>query len=132
MEWKGFDKEIRELARRIDFSPDAVVGIVRGGVLPATVLANLLKVRDLRVIKVKHVGSGRRVDDDAMQGVAGMKILLVEDMLNTGKSLAAAKQYLEKKGAEVKTACLYTLPHSEMEPDFFLKQVPEIVEFPWE
>ncbi|MBI5457718.1 phosphoribosyltransferase domain-containing protein [Candidatus Kaiserbacteria bacterium] len=132
MDWKKFDKEIRSLAGRIDWKPDAVIGIVRGGVIPAMVLANSLKVKKFYIIKVRHVGEGRKVKGDFAPGVAGMKILLVEDMLETGKSLAAAKKYLEERGAEVKTACLYTMPRSEIRPDFSLKEVTNVVPFPWE
>jgi hypoxanthine phosphoribosyltransferase len=132
MDWKKFDKEIRTLGSRIDWKPDAVVGIVRGGVIPATVLANILKVKKFYVLKVRHVGDGRKVKGDFAPDVSGKKILLVEDMLETGKSLIAAKKYLEEKGAEVKTVCLYTMPKSEIVPDFSLKQVPTVVPFPWE
>lgn len=133
MDWKGFDKDIRKLADSIDWSPDVVVGVVRGGVIPAAMLAQLLKVRDMRIVKVRHVGeSGRRVADDPVPDCADMKVLVVEDMLKTGRSLIAAKEHFEESGAEVKTACLYTMPRSEIVPDYSLKQVKEEVEFPWE
>lgn len=133
MNWKEFDKEIRKLGEKVTFKPDAVIGIVRGGVIPATVLANLLKVKKFYVIKMRHVGEeGRRVKGDFAPNVFEKKILLVEDMLETGKSLAAAKKYLEEKGAEVKTAALYTMPKSEIVPDFSLKKIPAVVPFPWE
>ena len=131
MHWNEFDKEIRKLGEKITFEPDAVVGVVRGGVIPATVLANILKVKKFYVIKVRHVGDGRKVKGEFAPDVTGQKILLVEDMLETGKSLIAAKEYLEGKGAEVKTACLYTMPGSEIAPDFSLREVPEVVPFPW-
>ncbi len=131
MNWDQFDKEIRELGRKIDFSPDVVIGVVRGGVVPAAVLARMLKVRDIRVVKVRHVGSGRKVDDEAPE-VSGMKVLLVEDMLETGKSLQTAKEYFESKGAEVKTACIYTMKKSTVTPDYSLREIPEVVPFPWE
>ena len=50
-------------------------------------------------------------------------------MLETGRSLAVAQSYLdENKGAaEVLTACLYTMDISEVRPDFFLRQVDQVV-----
>lgn len=131
MHWNEFGKEVHKLAEKIDWKPDAVVGVVRGGVIPATVLANHFNVRKFYVIKVSHAGEERRIkafEPDVFE----KKVLLVEDMLETGKSLKAAKEFLEAKGAEVKTACLYTMPQSEATPDFFLKQVSKLVEFPWE
>lgn len=132
MNWGEFDKEIRKLAGKIDWKPDAVIGIVRGGVVPATVLGSVLKVKKFYVIKVRHVGEARKVKGEFAPDVFEKKVLLVEDMLETGKSLAAARTYLEAKGAQVKTAALYTMPASVLQPDYFLRQVPAVVPFPWE
>ncbi len=132
MNWDEFDKEVRELGRRIDYTPDAVIGIARGGVVPAVLLSKFLKVKDMYVLKVRREGTERRIMAEIVPDVGGMRVLLVEDMLETGKSLVVAKEYLEKKGAEVKTACLYTMPISEIRPDFSLREVAEVVPFPWE
>ena len=132
MNWDEFDKEIRELGRRIDYQPDAVIGIARGGVVPAVLLSKFLKVKDMYVLKVRREGTERRIMAEIVPNVSGMRILLVEDMLETGKSMVVAKEYLEKKGAEVKPACLYTMPQSEIKPDFSLKEVTAVVPFPWE
>jgi hypothetical protein len=52
-----------------------------------------------------------------------------QDMLETGRSLAVAQSYLDdnKGAAEVLTACLYTMDISEVRPDFFLRQVDQVV-----
>ena len=70
--------------------------------------------------------------DELGGDIAGKKVLVVEDMIESGKSLETAKSYLESKGALVKTACLYTMPTSEMTPDYFLREVAGVVKFPWE
>jgi len=84
------------------------------------------------VLKVRREGTERRIMAEIVPDVAGMHILLVEDMLETGKSMIAAKEYLEERGVEVKTTCLYTMPQSEIKPDFSLKEVTAVVPFPWE
>jgi hypothetical protein len=53
-------------------------------------------------------------------------------MLEAGKSLIVAKEYLANKGADVKTACLYTMPISEIKPDFYIREVNDVIKFPWE
>lgn len=132
MEWGSFGKEMETLCGRMSWRPDVIVGVVRGGVIPAVVFSNKCGTRKFYVIKVSHVGEGRRIKREFAPDVSGKKVLLVEDMIKTGKSLAAAKEYLEGKGAEVKTACLYTMPHSVIRPDFSLREVREEVQFPWE
>ena len=84
------------------------------------------------VLKVRREGNDRQIMAETVPDVSHLKILLVEDMIETGKSLIIAKEYLESKGAKVKTACLYTMPMSEIIPDYFLKEVPTPLPFPWE
>lgn len=132
MDWRKFERELHSLASRIEWKPDAVVGITRGGVIPAAMLARICDARAIHIIRVRHVGSRRKVEEGTLPELAGKKVLLVEDMTKTGKSMAAAKTYLEEKGAQVKTACLYTMPGSEIAPDFSLKEIRAVAVFPWE
>jgi len=132
MKWDEFESEVDKLAARIESVPDVVIGIARGGVIPAVLLSKSLKVKDMYVLKVQKEGDERRVMAEIFTDVSNSKVLLVEDMLETGKSIIVAKQYLEAKGAEVKTACLYTMPITEIQPDYFLREVREVVHFPWE
>lgn len=122
MDWNVFVKELRALAKKIDFRPDAIVGIARGGLVPARLLSEFLNVKEMYCLTVKKSGSERKVVTEILDDLSGKNILLVEDLLESGRSLIAAKKYLEAKGALVKTACLYALPESEIKPDFFLKR----------
>ncbi|OGG57937.1 hypothetical protein A2853_03360 [Candidatus Kaiserbacteria bacterium RIFCSPHIGHO2_01_FULL_55_17] len=132
MTWEELQNEIKNLAMKINYTPDIVVGIIRGGLIPARLLSNELNVKNMHCLTVKKVGADRKVMTDILEDVSGKKILLVEDMLETGKSLQVAQAYLEAKGAEVKTACLYTMPISDVKPDYSLKEISEIIKFPWE
>ncbi len=132
MDWNELHNEIRNLAKKIDYKPDIVIGIVRGGLIPSRLLSGLLSVKEMYCLTVKKVGDQRKVMSDITENLSGKKVLLVEDILETGKSLQVAKEYLEAKGAEVQTACLYTMPMSEIRPDYSLKEVAEIAHFPWE
>jgi hypoxanthine phosphoribosyltransferase len=132
MSWDEFDKEIRALAAKIDWAPEVIAGVVRGGLVPARMLSSLLKVPQMRCISLVRNGGTREVLDELRGDVTGKRVLVVEDMIETGKSLEAAKAYLESKGAVVKTACLYTMPISEVAPDYSLREVGEVFHFPWE
>jgi len=129
--WDEFDKEMRELQSRIDWRPDIICGIARGGVIPATILSKRMKVKDMFTLSLDRQGE-RKISAFAIVDISGKKILLVEDMLETGRGLIAGKKFLEERGAEVRTACLYTMPKSEIVPDFFLRQFPDVQHFPWE
>ena len=134
MKWDQFEEEIKKLAEKIrsGFQPDLIVGITRGGAVPARLLSRELNTKNMHGISIEKVGGERKVVTDLQIDLSGEKVLLVEDMLETGRSLIVAKKYLENKGAEVKTACLYIMPQSEIKPDYFLSRIENAAKFPWE
>ena len=132
MTWEDLDSEILHLSAKINYTPNIIIGIVRGGIIPARLLATKLNVKNMYCLTVKKTDDKRRVTTEIQEEIMGKQILLVEDMLETGKSLITARQYLEEKGAFVKTACLYTMPKSEIKPDYYLREIKKIITFPWE
>src|SRR3989344_6908591 len=131
MNWQELDGEARKLASMVEYTPDIVVAIARVGVIPAALLSKLLNVKDMFVLKMRRENEGRKIETYVLTDISHKKILLVEDMIETGRSLIAGKKYLEEHGAFVKTACLYIMPISEIKPDYFLKEVDEVMSFPW-
>ena len=132
MTWKELEKEITTLSYKITTNPDIIIGIVRGGIIPARLLSSKLEVREMYCLTVKKIGNKRKVTSEIVDDLIGKKVLLIEDMLETGKSLTTAKLQLEEKGAIVQTACLYIMPVSEIKPDYYLKKIKDITKFPWE
>jgi len=132
MDWKHFQNELQTLAEKVTEKPDIIMGIARGGLIPARLLSTYLKVKKMHCLSVVKVGNTREVVTEITEELTGKKILLVEDVLETGRSLTVAKEYLENKGAAVITACLYTMPISEIIPDYYLKEIDSIEKFPWE
>ena len=130
MTWDEFEAEVQKLAAKIDFTPDIIVGIARGGVIPATLFSYIFRVKDMFVLKLEKKGE-KQISAFALKDVAGKRVLLVEDMIETGRGMMGGKEFLQGKGAEVKTACLYTMAKSEIVPDFSLKRLHEAPEFPW-
>jgi len=132
MNWKILTKELKELSNKISYTPDIIVGITRGGLIPARILSTNLNVKDMFCISVKKFNEERKVLTQILDNINNKNVLLVEDMLETGKSLIVAKKYLESKGAIVKTCCLYTMDISEITPDFYLNKINKVESFPWE
>ena len=132
MNWQETESEIGSLAAKITEKPDMIIGIVRGGLVPSRILAKLLNVKDMYALTVKKEGSERHVKSRIDENLSGKTVLLVEDALESGKSLVIAKQYVESLGATVKTAALYSLPISEITPDYCLSVKDEVPLFPWD
>jgi hypoxanthine phosphoribosyltransferase len=115
------------------------VGIIRGGLVPARVLSDLLEVPMVATIQVEfYVNIGKTAAEPVLkQGlavpVAGKRVLLVDDIADSGKSLQLALNYLQGQGAaEIKSATLYYKRKSVIQPSFFEKETDCWVVFPWE
>lgn len=132
MTWKEFEKELDALATMVDSPVGCIVPIVRGGLVPGRLLASKLHIKEMYALTVKKSKGKNRVETSISVDLTNQRILLVEDMLETGGSMIAAKEYLESKGAVVKTACLYTMPQTKITPDYSLRQITTVVSFPWE
>lgn len=132
MNWDTFTSETKRLGDMIDYQPDCIIGIARGGVIPAVLLSKQLKVKDMYVLKVRVEGNERKIMAAVFTDISKKKILVVEDMLESGQTMAVVKEYLESKGAQVKTACLYIMPHTLIKPEYYLKEIPTVEHFPWE
>jgi uncharacterized protein len=137
LSWKEFNAEISALASKIitsQFHPDMIVAVARGGWIPGRYLSSLLGVKELASIGLRYEDQARtepRVYAFPEPIVPGMRILLVEDMLESAKSVAKAKALLEQRGAIVKTAAIYVGSKAVLVPDFSLAAKMSI-RFPWE
>ena len=121
------------------FKPDIIVGIARGGLVPARVLSDLLETLSLATVQVEfYLGIAQtRKEPLLKQGLSVLitdkKALLVDDISDTGKSLKLAKNHLLQQGAkEIKTATLYAKPPSITKPDYYEKETRRWIVFPWD
>jgi len=65
--------------------------------------------------------------------VSGKKVLVVDDVADTGKSLALVRAHLEEQGAsDIKIATIYYKPWSIVTPDWFERKTSHWIVFPWE
>ncbi|RLG50709.1 MAG: phosphoribosyltransferase [Thermoproteota archaeon] len=129
------------LARKIresGYNPEMIVGIARGGWIPARILSDLLMVREvasMRVLAYRAVGEIQKAEvlQPVSADVRKLKVLLVDDVADTGESLREAVAHLKSRGAsEVKVATIYYKPWSAVKPDYWVYETRKWVIFPWE
>lgn len=137
--WSEVEEYTRELALKIadsGFEPDWIIGISRGGWEPAIKLAHLMRWKPFASIDVKKDGERRYVDKNPhinWNAFSGQKVLLMEDMLETGRSADVARVFLQEHGVDVRIGCYFSRNDTEVQPDYVLKEgLPETVKFPWE
>lgn len=138
---KVYDMLLRqaEKIRQSSFKPDVIVGIAKGGWVPARVLSDLLEISALATLQVEfYVGIAKsRAKPVLKQKVAApltrKKVLLVDDIADTGKSLEFARAHVLQRGvAEIRIAALYKKPESAVKPDYYEAETRCWVVFPWE
>jgi hypoxanthine phosphoribosyltransferase len=125
--------------KRSEWRPDVIVGIARGGWVHARIACDLLGIKDLFSVKVDHWGVTATKDGKAkltvpLTGdVKGKKVLVVDDITDTGESLTMAVEHVKEKGAsEVKSATLMHIAGSKFVPDYFGVEIAWAWEiWPW-
>lgn len=126
--------------RESSYRPDFIIGITRGGWIPAVNLSDLLGVRDLLSLKVEHWGITATADKRARLkfplkvDLEGKKVLLVDDLTDTGESLKLSLRHVKTLNPrEVRTATLIHKSMSRFTPDYYAEGVREWVWiiFPW-
>jgi uncharacterized protein len=136
--WEQFDSLCRTLAIMVSgYAPQVIVGIAKGGVLPATVIASLMR-REFYPIRLsrRHNDEIVRETPELLVGpppsIAGQRVLLVDDMVATGVTLDLARRAcLEQGAAEVRTASLFV--HSFCQrPDYVALISDALIVTPWD
>jgi hypoxanthine phosphoribosyltransferase len=140
--WDRIHELAYEVADKVmgsGFKPDTVVALARGGVVPARIICDALVLSDYVSIKVDHWGITAAKDGKARLrrpvswDFSGKKILVVDDITDTGESLMLAVDVLKGMNPEgLRTATLYHIDHSKFRPDFFAEEIKwHWVIFPW-
>ena len=141
--WNEFYDLARTLSRIVKASgwrPDLVVAIGRGGYVPARVVCDFLVHDLLTSIKVEHWGIAAQRRERASvrfplaTAASGQRVLVVDDVTDTGETLAAATGYLKSLGAgEVRTAVLQHKASSTIEPDYYAERIDlwRWIIYPW-
>jgi len=140
--WNRVYNVLFNLAEKIQnsrFEPDVVVGICRGGWVPARVICDLIGVHTLANVGVEfYTGIDTceprpRVTQPISTSIVNKKILLVDEVADTGQSLMLAKECITKrKPKEVRTVTMYMKPWSSFEPDYCWLKTSSWLVFPWE
>ena len=103
--WEIFYDMARQLAQMIrddNYRPDIIIAIARGGYTPARILSDYLGVMDMTSFKVKHYASKEkspiaRIEHPLAADVSGQKILLVDDVSDTGDTFEVATQHINER-----------------------------------
>ncbi|MDE1564729.1 phosphoribosyltransferase [Actinotignum sanguinis] len=140
--WERFGEVTRELARDIwdsGYRPDIIVSVARGGLLPAGAIAYALDLKSMLVLNVEfYTGIGVTLKDPRLvepsgdvRGMAGKKVLIVDDVADSGRTLRFVKELCEEYATEIRVAVLYEKSRSVLKPDYAYLHTDSWIAFPW-
>lgn len=140
--WLEFGDASRHLARDVafsDFDPEVVIAIARGGLLLAGAIAYALDVKSCGALNVEfYSGVNQRLPAPIMlppmldePSLANKRVLLVDDVSDSGRTMAMVVALLGAAGADVRTVVLYTKPGTAHVPHFTWRTTSRWITFPW-
>ena len=130
--WNGVYNLCRRLAGKIKtsgYQPDIIVAIGRGGYIPARVLSDHLALMNLTSFKIEHYRTRHKepvaqIRYPLSADVTGLRVLLVDDVTDSGDTFEVALEHLRERGAvEIRTAVLYHKVVSSTVPDYYAKKM---------
>ena len=140
--WDLFGKATRDLARSVadaGFRADLVLSVARGGLTVGGALAYALSVKNCATINVEfYTGVDERLPVPVVLppvlnpvDVTGLKVLVADDVADSGRTLELVRKVVDEHVAEVRTVVLYQKPQSVIDADFVWRRTDRWINFPW-
>ena len=142
LSWPAFGTAVRELATRVHadgYEPDLILSIARGGLLVGAALGYALDVKNTWTMNVEfYTGVDERLDVPMilppvpeLVDLDSARMLIADDVADTGETLRLVKDFCAGKVAEVRCAVLYEKPHSLVGCEYVWRRTDLWIEFPW-
>lgn len=142
LSWQDVYNLTLQLSERIvnsGYVPDVIVGIARGGWIPARILSDVLYASTLQNIRIEYYtdvgakGKEPKITQPLTESMEKKNILLVDEVADTGDTLQHAIKHVKALGAAVvRSAVLHYKPTSIIKPDYFMVETSSWTVYPWE
>jgi len=140
--WEMFGIASRELAQQVAddrFQPEIILAIARGGLLISGALGYALSIKNLYTMNVEYyTGVDERLEvpmilppTPELVEVDQARVLIADDVADTGHTLALVKEFCIGKVAEVRCAVLYEKPRSVVQCEYVWRRTDQWINFPW-
>jgi len=142
LEWTDIEALVGRLIAELPTDYDVLLTIARGGLVPCCLISEQLDMRNILVAAVMYYTDvGKTMDrplflqfpDDIL--LAGKRILVIDDVWDSGKTIMAVKERLTTVGCHHDVATLHYKPtHSRFpeRPDFYAEETDDWIVYPWD
>ncbi len=142
LDWVTYGTAVTELARVVaddGYRPEMILAIARGGMLPAASLGYALSVKNIYVMNCEYyTGIDERLPVPVLLPpyvefvhMQDAKILIADDVADTGHTLKMVHDLCTQRVAEVRSAVLYEKSHSLVKCEYVWKRTDRWINFPW-
>ena len=135
-----FAVDAKKMAKQIkdEFDPEVILAVARGGLTLGHSLAVALNNRNLFTLNSIHYEDTNKLDTIQIFNVPDLtkytKILLVDDIIDSGESMVEIKRELLKRypNLDIKIATVFDKEKALLLPEFKVKEAHDWVEFFWD
>ena len=139
--YDDFGRAVRDLAQLVaddGYEPDVILSIARGGLGLAMGLGYALEVKNISMVNVEfYTGVDERLDVPMMLpptpdvvDLSGLKVLITDDVADTGETLRLVQDFCADHVAESRTAVIYHKPRSVIVPDYCWRRTDAWIDVP--
>ena len=147
--WQEFDvlcntlqEKINQYEQGLDLKFDCIIGLLRGGAIPAVWLAHNLNL-PMRIIGLKSYDDTKQLDavefyndigKELDDFVENRNVLIVDDICDSGRTISCIMKYINKssKANKASFATLHRAHDSYYTPNIYAAESTQWVVYPWE
>ena len=140
--WDLYGRGVRDLAHQIaddGYTPDIILGIARGGLIPAGSIGYALSIKNCYLINVEYYTDiDERLEVPVilppyldMVDLDDADVLVVDDVADTGHTLQKVYEFVADKVNTTRAAVLYEKPQSVIQCEYVWRRTDKWINFPW-
>lgn len=122
---------------------DAILAITRGGMIPACLVSEMINLRNILTAAVMfYTDVGETLDEPRFLQfpgdvlLFGKRILIVDDVWDTGRTAMAVRQRVEQAGGKPTLAVLHYKPKRskfpDCKPEIYAMETDAWIVYPWD
>ncbi|MDI3298317.1 MAG: phosphoribosyltransferase family protein [Bacillota bacterium] len=143
LSWESVAEAVDRLVRKLPSDYDALLVVTRGGMVPACLISEKTGMRNILVAAVMFYDDvDRRIEQPTFLQfppdpfLKGRRILVVDDVWDTGRTVMAVKERVLAAGGRPEVAVLHYKPSRSLfpdeAPDYYDQVIEEWIVYPWE
>lgn len=143
LSWESVAEAVDRLVEKLSGDYDALLVVTRGGMVPACLISEKTGMRNILVAAVMFYDDvEHRIEQPTFLQfppdpfLKGKRILVVDDVWDTGRTVMAVRQRVLEAGGRPEVAVLHYKPSRslfpEQKPDYYDQVIEQWIVYPWE